>query len=792
MDCPKCGSEIKNGICEKCEKRFYDILLEESELLQVKRDYDKALEYLKEARKLAKTEDEENEVERVIKGIQFSRFDLSGDILKSHNVGDSKKTIKKESYIYSGFKKMLVISLLIFLIFGGIEIGKILYYKNIKISDKVINNRKLDIAFLFHLNQGSNPHADIADKVTYYNLIKTLRKHPSLKFNLHISGTLIQDLLWYNPETIKLIKDGIKSGQFEILGSTYAQNVMYSTDEQSNIWQIEEHKRIIKKVFGVNPVGFWNAERTWNQNITKLVLKYGYKYTFVENHILKESGAKDADWVLRTTENGKLTIVNDDTNFLPLVNNAIDTGDNEVKRDERGANLTEKSKNYKKLFKYIRKIYEKDKKSDFLLNYADDAEVTGLWDFSSQKNPEWDFENLDFLLTKLENKKWIKLVKYSDILSEKKAEDITPIKDGYASWMEKAAKGEGQYSEKGYDGWFDFNKNSPKLAYYRKLHKKYEKFINEYKNSDKKNIKKLVALAKENFLSHQFEFGCTGIAGTDEEWKNGRRLGVWENIKTVSVIEEAVKDIEENIKNKIYEKDVNMDNIKEVIVVNNDNFYVFSKARGGRLLFWYDLKTGKEIVGGELGVQLGEEYYDGNFPTQPFSIKNNIRFLNGMNSVLNYFEKRVYLTRVKGLNEKFEYENSDNNNYKISDYYKADMEVEYNEDYLIFTADNYKKEIKFTKNGFEVDYLNISNDVKNINVKSEFEPGYFTIVNNGKKVLDIKNSNNKIEILNKKVNIGIEITVPKDVKIKNYYSLFGIVAEFDLKKEYKILVDKIE
>ena len=108
---------------------------------------------------------------------------------------------------------------------------------------------------------------------------------------LHISGTLLMEWQWSNSEALDLVREGIVDGQFEILGSTLAQNIIYSIPSLvDNEVQIELHRKMLKDVLGVEPVGFWNAERVWDPSLTDLIAKYGYTYTFVETPILAQSG----------------------------------------------------------------------------------------------------------------------------------------------------------------------------------------------------------------------------------------------------------------------------------------------------------------------------------------------------------------------------------------------------------------------------------------------------------------------------------------------------------------------
>lgn len=792
MNCPKCNNKIDGNFCKTCDKDLKIIYLKLAEDYQTKREYAKAIEYLNCSLNYIDSIEEITEVKDQIRCIEFSVFNDSEEIDDELNIIIKEKN---EDYIYSGFKKLILITFICIILFGSIEYGKKWYVHNKKIPDTVIGNRVLNTALLFHLNQNISSNADIADKASYYRLLKILRKHKNLKFNIHISGTLIQSLLWYSPETIELIKDGLKDGQFELLGSTYSQNIIYSTDDISNRWQIERHLEIINDVFNYKPIGFWNPERTWTNSISDLILNYGYKYTFIENNILKKSGTNFDEHVIRTFKNN-LVVINDDYEFISLINNAIDEGDYELNRENQGANLSKRAPSYKNLFSYIRKIYEKDSDSTYLLNYAEDAEAFGLWDLRDGYTPEYDFKNLDFLLSEINSKKWINLVKYSEIINNNAVENLESIEDGTAKWMNKAAMGIGNYSEKGYKGWFDFNQHSPKLDYYRKQHIKYQNMILNIKNTENKAVKNLKKLAKDVFMARQYEFGCTGISGTDEEWSYNTKYETWENIKLVNIIIEVINSIN-NYSESIYEKDINNDGIKEIIVVNNHNFYVFSKSRGGRLLYWYDMMKGIEIVGGTLAVNTNYPYYDDNVLFFNTNYKNNLRFINPEPELYTYLEKVKLNIKIKALNEIGHlYKSENKNRYEFDNFYNYEInykiiEDEDNNKELLFYTDSFKKIISFSKTGLTINYEYNNNIIEYLEVFSEFQPGYHSIANHGKSILENKFEDDFISIYNIIDNIGLNIYVDniyKPTEIEE--SFMGILSKIYLKNNGQIKIIK--
>ena len=106
--------------------------------------------------------------------------------------------------------------------------------------------RPLTLGLVYHFNQNTVPSALVADRVCYHPLIEAFLSHPKCKFTIHFSGTLLSALQWYSPKTIELLKVGIDRGQFEILGSSFSQNILLATDEWDNIQQLRQHRQQLK------------------------------------------------------------------------------------------------------------------------------------------------------------------------------------------------------------------------------------------------------------------------------------------------------------------------------------------------------------------------------------------------------------------------------------------------------------------------------------------------------------------------------------------------------------------
>ncbi|MBN1503664.1 MAG: hypothetical protein JW952_01230 [Candidatus Eisenbacteria bacterium] len=443
--------------------------------------------------------------------------------------------------------------------------------------------RKTDAVFLFHLNQNLVPYAKVASTACYVGLLETLRAHPSLKFMIHVSGCLLHSLLWMDDTAIELIREGLADGQFEIVGSTYAQNIMYSTrtdstDFQFNDAQIKAHRKLIESVFGASPVSFWNPERVWTQNFVRLLADNGYDNVQVEDHILYDSGITESEYLVRTTscDGRTLNVFDDDKSFQGTVNYAVDSGD------------------YQSVLSFLHDRYNEDSGDEFAVCYHEDAEATGLWDYEGGENPQVDWSHLDDLLTALESDPLINVTTYSDFMeSHGSAASVSRVVDGAADWMGRSA-------------WFAENAGATGTSY-RAFFDEIRDTLNAVRAEmasaagDTLAASKLLDHAWFDLVAHQYEFLVHGEDGHDgyTDWDMARAAYVAARAAREALLGE----------DRQYAADLNDDGVTEVAVVKDGTMLVFS-TKGGKLLYWFDLVRGTEEVGGENSMYYGELFQD--------------------------------------------------------------------------------------------------------------------------------------------------------------------------------------
>ncbi|UCE17080.1 MAG: hypothetical protein JSV84_09225 [Gemmatimonadota bacterium] len=572
--------------------------------------------------------------------------------------------------------------------------------------------RKIDVTFLFHANQHLVPAGKVGSLACFVGLLEVLRNHPLLKFQLHFSGTLLHDLLWFDDTAIQLIQDGLDDGQFEIFGSTYAQNIMYSTrmtpdDFQFNDHQIQIHKDLIEHIFDVTPHAFWNCERVWTQNFVQLLADNGYDYVQIEGYIIEESGTTEDVHVVRTTSyNGRQIVVfNDNQDFMNLVDHAIDEGD------------------IYNVLNYLHERYDEDVNDEFVIGYYQDAEATGLWDYEEGQNPVADWINLSHLLILLENDPLIKVTTYEEFTQNNSpVEELTPIVDGAATWMFQ-------------DAWFTLN-NHPNFEEMRELYDSIRDTLNSVSVAiqtfpgDTLSASKLLQHAWFTLAAHQFEFGVHG-------YTHGNGTEQWQLARTAQVSALAAKRAL-NSTTESFVDDVNLDEKDEYVMVDANDMFVFSPY-GGRLLYWFDLDSGEELVGNEnFMVCYSEPYVDDTryIPTVMGGV-DTYKWLWGNPIFPEVFEWKFTIRR-RALNDWISINNMEPGQLRS----ELDL-VSMDPQSLTFhySGDRFDVHKAFTriKGGLGVTYTFVSKIASDLDVTLEIESGFcpslMEVMNNGRSAL---------------------------------------------------------
>jgi alpha-amylase len=180
-----------------------------------------------------------------------------------------------------------------------------------------------DIAKEHRYFTDSTPHAltnnefvlrKVAEKSylpTNRTLLELLQENPEFKLSLSITGTVLEQLEQWSPETLQSFKDLAATGRVEILGETYHHSLAFFYSREEFEAQVAMHRQKIETVFNQTPKVFRNTELAYNNDLAYWADKAGYKGILAEGWD-KVLGWRSANFVYRPTytENIRLLLKN--------------------------------------------------------------------------------------------------------------------------------------------------------------------------------------------------------------------------------------------------------------------------------------------------------------------------------------------------------------------------------------------------------------------------------------------------------------------------------------------------
>lgn len=146
---------------------------------------------------------------------------------------------------------------------------------------------------------------------TNKRLLELLAQNPDFKLSLSITGTVLEQLERWSPESLQSFKQLVDTGRVEIVGETYHHSLAFFYSREEFEQQVAMHRTKIQQLFGQTPSVFRNTELAYNNDLAYWADQAGYK------GILAEGWDAVLDWrspnfVYRPahTENIKLLMKN--------------------------------------------------------------------------------------------------------------------------------------------------------------------------------------------------------------------------------------------------------------------------------------------------------------------------------------------------------------------------------------------------------------------------------------------------------------------------------------------------
>jgi alpha-amylase len=102
------------------------------------------------------------------------------------------------------------------------------------------------------------------------------------KVAFSISGTALEQMEQFSPETLRSFQELVNTGCVELLGETYYHSLSYLYSKKEFQRQVELHQQKIKALFDYQPVTFRNTELIYNNELGNYISECGYSGIITE------------------------------------------------------------------------------------------------------------------------------------------------------------------------------------------------------------------------------------------------------------------------------------------------------------------------------------------------------------------------------------------------------------------------------------------------------------------------------------------------------------------------------
>jgi starch synthase len=473
----------------------------------------------------------------------------------------------------------------------------------------MVVRRTVPIALAHHANQyiitngyqnreGLDELVGICGSHNGYLKILALHKTYRIPLNLHLSGTLLEALLWQRPDFFAALHELALEGLLELIGSSYGQNIMRFFTHEHNLKQLNEELRLYSDHLMIAPPDvrvFWSPERVWDTEKLAPVLtdpellNHGYRHVLIDDRLLYplEGGARSRHAYDRTQEWSFVNFApyrilhGQGLMALPIANTLRQN------IPPRDAACLQK---VAELLQWL-STADPQAEGDLIAIYGDDFEKAagvGMWDPSGPSD-------YAALLKWLSQSPWVRAVKLSEWAAASRVAGVKRIDTGtFVEMSNHFGAGEG------YEKWYF----DPQWDVYRAYYSRSEERVKVL--STLGADPPLIELAWKHLLASSWETAwhtsplwfCANAAAHAEPSPWVRALA--SHSRHAAVIAEAAfwmrhKDDEAHA----YTFDIDNDGEEELILKNDKLFAVVSPQWGGRLvyLFSVDGRQGKMVVG---------------------------------------------------------------------------------------------------------------------------------------------------------------------------------------------------
>ncbi len=132
-------------------------------------------------------------------------------------------------------------------------------------------------------------------QTSYFPFLKVLDMHPKILVNLHYTGFLLDWMCKYHPEFLDLLRKLVNRSQVELVGGAFFEPVISVIPDVDISGQTTLLADRVKELFGVEPRGFWTAERAWEPHLSEILSDVNASHTFIDDVSFESVGLSESD-----------------------------------------------------------------------------------------------------------------------------------------------------------------------------------------------------------------------------------------------------------------------------------------------------------------------------------------------------------------------------------------------------------------------------------------------------------------------------------------------------------------
>ena len=428
--------------------------------------------------------------------------------------------------------------------------------------------------------------------------ILELHRTYKIPANIHLSGTQLEALAWYQPQCLTLLKKMYHEDLVEIVGSAYGQNIMRFFQHGYNVNQLNEELDLFQTHLGVEPrhiKSFWPPERVWDTPLMAPAIRDstlrngGFDYVFIDDRLLLPVSGDHAPRHLYDRNpvwdqqlfHAYHILGGHGLIALPIAANL---------RRCIPPRAPEQQRSVENQLRWLLSLDSPSLRADFLAIYADDMEKPAAigWDPSGPSQ----FERF---LRWLSQANWVNPVKVSDWAATARIGETKNIEGG--TYMELAVQFDaGELYEK----WHSDSRWDPYRDYFAWAESRCHHLSSLGADPG------LMELAEKHLLASSWETawhtptqGAHGNIESDGGPSGSSRAVASHSRHAAMIAEAAYWQTHKDDKSHCSRWDIDNDGEQELVFQNRELFAVVSPKGGGRLVALFSVadSNGSMVIG---------------------------------------------------------------------------------------------------------------------------------------------------------------------------------------------------